>query len=274
MTGNDRRRTDGGDRRGLRVGGADRGLSDLVGFVLAFAVILASVGLVSTFGMDALEAARDDQQEANAERAFDVMAENFDEIEQNLAPSRTSEVDLHDGRLSVQNVTAFTLTVEHDGTRDFERTIHPKRIVLQPDLTTPDVVTFVNGATIRGRNGTQQGIVQNRPRMVCNGGQVVVSMVTLNTSEDRQLGSGTIRITGTERTTRLVYPVNRTGQNSSTNVSDDVRVSIDGGFERAWRKALIKSDGDWEAGPGDTVVCSDPDRVFVRETVIDVTFVR
>jgi hypothetical protein len=250
-------------------------VSDVVGYVLAFAVILASVGLVSTFGINALETVRENQQENNAEGAFDVMAENFDEIEQNLAPSRTAEVDLHDGRMSVQNVTEFAIRVEHDQTKDFVERVHPKRIVLQPDLTSQNIITYVNGATIRGQNGTQQGVIQNNPQMVCNGEQVVVSMVTLNTSEDRQLGGGTVRITGTEKDTRLIYPVNRTGQNSSTNVSDDFEIRINGGFERAWRKALVQSDEqNWERGTGDTIVCPDPKRVFVRETVITVTFVR
>ncbi|MFD1587470.1 hypothetical protein ACFR9U_10775 [Halorientalis brevis] len=252
----------------------ERGLSDLVGFVLAFFVILASVGFVSTFGVDVLEDVRNSQQENNAEQAFNVMAKNFDEIEQAQAPSRTAEIDLRDGDLSVRNTTKVTIEVTHDNTGSFETAVYPRQIRLQPNPTDSTVLLYENGATIRGTNRTSQGIVDNPPTMSCSEDQAIVSIVQLNTSTDRQLGSGTVRITGSENRTSLVYPVNRTGQNSSTNVTD-LHLSFESEFNTAWVSYLTKSSDDgWEKVSDTEVRCHDIERVFVRETEINVQFVR
>ncbi len=254
--------------------GDERALSDLVGFVLAFFVIIAGVGFVSTFGVDVLEDMRNTQQENNAEQAFHVMAKNFDEIEQAQAPSRTAEIDLRDGDLSVRNTTKITVEVTHDHTNSFVSTVYPQLIRFRPNPTDSTVLLYENGATIRGTKDTSQGIIDNRPTMSCSEEQAIVSIVRLNASTDRQLGAGTIRITGTETRTGLIYPVNRTGQNSSTNVTD-LRLSFDSDFDRAWVSHLARSgDDEWEKVSDTTVRCGDIDRVFVRETEIDVQFVR
>jgi len=251
----------------------ERAINELIGYVLAFAVIIAGVGLVSTLGVGVLEDIRNVQQENNAEQAFNVMAESFDEIERGEVPSRTAEIDLHDGRMTVKNTTAVEIRVTHDETSDFVTEVFPHSIELRPNSNDPTVLVYENGATIRGTNDTNQGVINNRPKISCSDTQAIVSVVRLNTSDNRQLGGGTVRITGTKKRTGLLYPVNRTGENSSRNVTD-LRLTIESGFDKAWISYLDRNDDAWEKESNNEVVCRDIDRVFVRETVINVRFVR
>jgi len=61
--------------RSLRDDG--HGLSDVLGYVLVFSLVVTSVLVVTVGGLSAVENARDAERAQNAERAFDVVATNF-----------------------------------------------------------------------------------------------------------------------------------------------------------------------------------------------------
>ncbi|MDZ7730673.1 MAG: hypothetical protein U5K37_06770 [Natrialbaceae archaeon] len=58
----------------------DRGVSELVGFTLSFGIIMASIALLYGFGYPGIIDYQEHEQLNNAERSFDAMAENFDDV--------------------------------------------------------------------------------------------------------------------------------------------------------------------------------------------------
>jgi hypothetical protein len=267
-----KRETTGIQTPSRTVAGSDRALSDLVGFILAFAVILSGVAIVSTIGTDILEDIKGNQQANNAQQAFGLMAENFDEIENGRAPTRTSEINLHSGRLRATNSSNFTVRIERPSDPDIVRTVFTEQIRLRPDPGSNSVVVYENGASIRGKNSTTTGIVENRPTLTCQNEAAIVSLVRIDAPTNRQLGEGTVRISGTRTNSGTLYPFNRTGDNSSTHVRN-ANLTVDSSFEDAWYKHLTV-DGNWTRYDDDTVSCQQVDRVYVRQTVINVSFVR
>ncbi len=77
----------------------DRGQTETLGFALIFALMISSVVITFTAGYAGLQDVRDIERTNNAERAFEVFADNIGDITQNSAPSRATEMKLSDARL-------------------------------------------------------------------------------------------------------------------------------------------------------------------------------
>lgn len=72
----------------------------MVGFVLVFSLVLTTIGIVYVGGLASLEDSREAEQINNAERAFDVLAENFQKQARDEAPNRATEIKLSEAQLS------------------------------------------------------------------------------------------------------------------------------------------------------------------------------
>lgn len=252
----------------------ERAVSDLIGFAGTFAVIMTAVILISTTGIGTLGELQSQEQRNNAERAFLILSDNLEAIENGNAPRRTSELDLHEGNLRA----AAGTEIDVETSTGVSETLTPRSLVFEQGDT---VIAYENGAVFR-RDGNGGGLMERPPGWVCTEDRAVISLVTLDVPEDYQLGAGIVQVRGEQTDTRLLYPLNRTGANSST---DAARVSVtfrNSPYERSWRNHFEKSPQHWDvssAGNTVTVTCDvttdgDDGAVFVRETVINVSFVR
>lgn len=68
----------------------DRGLSNTLGFILLFAVILVSIGAVSTFGLDTLQDARDGTVQQNADAAMENVGEQVTSLRRDNTTLRST----------------------------------------------------------------------------------------------------------------------------------------------------------------------------------------
>lgn len=118
-----------------------RGVSDLIGFVFVFSLIVSSVGIVSVVGLGGLQDTRDAARIDNTELAFDVLANNIEDIRRRSVPGRATEIRLGGGELTTGNETVVRVTVGGD-TRN--RTIEP--IVYEADDTR---IVYENTAVLR-----------------------------------------------------------------------------------------------------------------------------
>lgn len=140
--------TEGPARRGGRAsGGDDRGLSDVVAFVLTFTIIIASMALVSTAGIDQLTQLRDSEQLQTADRAMQAAAEEINHLEDG-DPFRILEFSLNDGDLWVNE---STISVEVDnGTDTVSYSIDVNSLEHRFDRSSGDVsVAYESGAVVR-----------------------------------------------------------------------------------------------------------------------------
>jgi len=146
-----------GDDRTLRID-ADRGASEVVSFVLAFALITTTAGVVFVTGIGGLQNARDAEQLQNAERAFDVVDDNLLDHHAAGAPTRATEIKLNDA------------TLELGGDRDVVVTVEVTNVGASPNASTritpivysptdsPDAIVYSNGAVLRSQ---QRGAAMN-----------------------------------------------------------------------------------------------------------------
>lgn len=130
-----------------------RGVSDVVGFVLAFSLVASTTGVVYAVGFVGLEAARDAERIDNAERAFEVLGENVADLYRGGAPSRKTEIKLADARLSLAETTTMNVSVEGDTDGEgnpihYEANLRP--IVFSADGTE---IVYEGGAIVRSTDG-------------------------------------------------------------------------------------------------------------------------
>ena len=125
----------------------DRGASEVVGYVIIFSIVIFSVLLLTASGTTTLEDIRDDEQAENAERAFDIVADNMAEIYERDSPSRATEIDVKRSQLFYGNYTTITLELLESGTvkESFEGQLRP--IVLRSSSST-DLI-YEGGAVFR-----------------------------------------------------------------------------------------------------------------------------
>jgi uncharacterized protein YbdZ (MbtH family) len=137
-------------------------------------------------------------------------------------------------------------------------------------------VAYENGAVFRS-DRSAGGVMKQRPELVCRDGErAIVSIVELDGPEQRQVGSGVVHVVGVRERTDLLFPVNRTGENSST-APTEVDVSVrNSPRESLWVDYFERPDSGWTMVDSDTARCrvGDDGGVYVRRTVVNVSFRR
>jgi hypothetical protein len=258
---------DGGERGSVV---DERAVSDVVGYVLVFALVTATIGTVFGVGIVGLEDRRDAERVANVERAFDVLDDNIRDIERYEDPSRATEVRLSGGTLSLSETTTVTLEYTNaSGDFEYER-VNVSTIAYDDDDA---AVVYEAGARIRADGSAST--MRSQPRFVAEDGRTVLPVVRpLPIGGSTSVGGdGTVQIT-TERagSRTLQYP---------DDVAPDptaIRIRIGSPYADAWEEYFEDSDAFTDvARPNDDEVVArivHDDRVFLRVIGVDVGFNR
>lgn len=233
---------------------ADRGVSETIGFVLIFALIVTTLGIVYTTGMAGLTDARDVERVNNAERAFDVLADNIETITQRNAPSRATEVKLADARLGVERTERIQVSVG-------DEEIDTASGTLVYDSGTGSEVVYGGGAVVRG---DQTGDVMVRhPSFVIDDDRMVLQLIELYGVETTAVSGDRTVLVRAERTGELHY--------SNAAVDEEVEISVKTEYTNAWEAYLESVGGSCDVD--ETVICSfEPDELYVTRIDISVRF--
>lgn len=284
---------------GWRPSASERGVSDVVGFVLIFALITSTVAIVYAFGFTGLEDAREEERVSNAERVFDILADNVDDLYHRGAPSRATEIKLADASLGYGSATSLTVEVTNaPSTPVYSTTLDP--VVYEPTDSRVRLV-YENGAVFRERRG-EGGVAIERPGSVFRTDgttrtAVIPFVQTRQTGSPGVGGSSTVRIrtesAGSEVLGALSTPSNATadpdGDDSDEadpdpdgDGSDEyaVRYTVETSPTRApvWERRLEERIPDsWRSDAcsvsGGTVTCTVAvERLYVTAARIDVSF--
>lgn len=243
--------------RSVRVDGLSggRAVSDTLGFVLIFGIIVSTTAVVYVGGFDALTGARDAQQFANTERAFDVLDSNVDDLAVRGAPSRTTTVLLSDGALGFGEPVTVNVTTADSGY--YEATVRP--LVYRAD--DGDRLVYSSGALFRQYGDS--AVLFDEPRLSSGDRTLVPLVVTRAASTE----------VSTDRTQRVLVRTSVTSRDvarftAATNLT--VTSPRAGAWERYLERELgANCDGPAEGRTGE-VECALGDDVYVQAVFVDV----
>ncbi|RXK49481.1 DUF7289 family protein [Halorientalis pallida] len=245
----------------------NRAVSDVIGFVIVFSLVAATVGIVSVTGIGILQDARDAEQVNNAERAFDVLADNMADIHQEGAPSRSTEIKLDSARLEVRAPVEINVTgVDPSGTNP---NVSYSAVPIVYEGRGDTAIVYEAGAVFR--DSPQGGIVSEKPPFRFADGEVIIPIIqTQQMGNATSVSGGTIRVRA-EQAVR--EPLAEFVQREAAY--DALIVNVTSPRYRLWKRYLEEdADATCTVTRPETVQCriDDPKRLAVTRTLINFEF--
>lgn len=167
----------------------ERAFTESLGFIFVFVAIVAMAAIVYTMGFADLQDTRDFEQANNAERAFEILATNMEDISERGAPSRATEVHLYDAQLYTAEPIEVNVTVAENGTPTNN---DPFSSSIEPIVYTSgdDTITYSNGAIFRESSGNE--VMVREPAFSISEERVLMPMIrTYTAGEEREARAGT-----------------------------------------------------------------------------------
>jgi hypothetical protein len=233
-------------------GVGDRGVSDVLAFVIVFSIIITSVALVYSTGFSSIDQIREGEQQTNAVRAFEALDLSFEDLIEGKATRRGSTISMGGGQLEYTDGPDVTVTV--DG---WSRTVEVGSLQYSLDETT---VAYENGGVFRDDDGNSVNI--EHAAMTCESDRAVVTLVVIDSPSNPIGADGNVEI-GMDRTsTELAY--------ADYDGSKDVELTFTSGstFDDGWDDHFAETD--WSGnGPYE---CTGVSTVIVRIVEITVTY--
>jgi len=243
-------------------GADDRSVSEVLGYIIIFGLVITSVGIVLVSGTGSLEDVRDFEQASNAERAFDVVGDNMAAIYERNAPSRSTEIDLGDSEIYYGDPITINVTVNGE---EFVRDIRP--VVLRVGDGTS--LVYEGGAMFREER--DDGVVLRGAPFLFTEDRVHAPIIQTTAPAVESAGSTTILLRG-KSTDRSVL-------HSETTFSETVNVTVESPRYELWAEYFIDEtgfeEGDCEVRDDEeSVECTiDPDLVYVTQQRIEVSLI-
>lgn len=243
----------------------ERGQSETLGFVFVFALITLSIGVVFTTGIAGLDDAREAEQVNNVERAFDVLADNIDDLDRHGVPSRATEVRVGGGVLRIGEPVTFTLnaTDSSDPDRNVTLSTDVRPIVYEADDGTE--IVYVNGALIRNEGNA---IVLTEPDWMVTDEHAVVPMIATYGSRSA-VGDGATVLVVTELRSQSVARQLTTDDSGTA----EVNITVESSRADAWESYFQQEGFEHVRGtPGDGNITYqfETDAIYAPQTSIEV----
>lgn len=270
-----------------RAGGrdGDRAVSDLIAFVLMFAIIITGVGLVSFGAFDNLSEFSDREQIESGERGLSAAAATIDDIHRQSDTRRSFSLALGGGSVYL-NESFVSLNLSSSDT--FNSTFHRQPINATEhrfDRSPEDVTVFYEGGGVFRSPGFG---ARYEPSLQCKDGTAIVSLVRLeaeNFAISRGGGSSVVLnprgLPGespvADLDDTLLFSAELVDQNrtyrtfDSTGASPNLVVNFTGSPDpEQWENYFEQSDG-WESLSSGEGVCKELDTVLVRVTTVELS---
>jgi hypothetical protein len=234
----------------------DRAVSDVLGYVLIFTLIVSSVAVVTVGGTASLGAVRDAERFSNAQRVFDVLDTNVEDHLEARTHSRATEIRLTDAGVDFGEPVELNVTVGNQGSNS--TTLDPL-VYHQSDRRR---IVYGAGAVLRHDRGATV-LVEEPPFRF--GNRTMLTFVDTRAQTGGVSGSGRVLLRS-EYVSQSVheYPA----------VSDPVVLNVTTRRPAAWQAYLEAETGQDCSIAGDTVSCTfNASWVAVRTVTVDLAVV-
>lgn len=240
----------------------DRAVTEVVGFILVFSIVLGTITFVYVGGLGGLQDTRDSERTANAERAFDVLANNFQDVARGNAPSRATEIKLAEAGLRVDDNGRFEINAS---SMDSSAVARPRPVVYSAGDRTQ--IVYESGAVIR--EDGDAAIMLRDPDFVFDDERTVVRYVEPRGGSASVSGSTTVLVRSERSHSRLLASESDPG---TVNLSFRTSPTRAGVWKSYFEGELAGMSPDChvtEDGSGDsaTVYCDfDTDHLMVARS--------
>jgi len=230
---------------------ADRGVSEVIAFVLVFGIIFGSVAILSMTGFQAMESYQENEQLQNAERAVGALADNYNDV------MRYGGIEERYGELALQGGTVVTgsdgtqlnITIDGEGIDEYDDFEDEFDGVADNGTVTlgefryehgSDEIAYDGGAVVRAseRDGETNSVLLEEPHLKYNAETktAVVSLVSVD-ADDRSFRSD-------ENIGFTMSVDERSSAVADIDESHNLTIELEGEprYEGAWTDALE----DWE----------------------------
>ena len=259
-----------GDSERTPLASDERGVSNVVGYVLIFSLVTITIGTVFAVGITGLENRQAAERAANVERAFDVFDDNVRDVQRYGDPSRATEIRLSGGALSLADPAVVEL---RNASGDIVgRSLDSRSLTYTSGDTT---IAYENGAWFRS-DGTG-AVMRSEPRFVAAGGRTTLPIGRLYPLGDETVEQeGAVQIV-VDRTSRpqLVETADASADDGPFDLW------IESPYADAWRRYFERTDGfsvntTMTDTANDTVVADldHSDAVFVADDAVNVRLLR
>lgn len=226
---------------------SDRAVSEVVSYVLVFALVVSAVGIVSVSGLSTLQETRNDEQMANAEKAFSVLADNLADVHRRDAPSRATEISLGEASLETgENVTMYVNVSETGSWENDSWTVRPLVYTGDEDRQ----LVYEAGAVFRTSEGG--GVRIQNPPFVVSEDRVLIPVVGLNRPDPQAVAGSTVLVRARQRqdSPTVAY-------SSTANDADSVTVGMRGTSQPGLWEEYLQGVGFTDCSvSGDDVECT------------------
>lgn len=248
----------------------DRGVSEVLGFVLVFALVTGTIGVVYATGITGLHDAQHAEKVNNVERAFDVLADGLEDIHRTGTPSRATEVKLAGGSLRTGEPVSFRIRAENSSDPMHNATF---RALVEPIIYEDDggsTLVYSGGAVIRSESAG--GVMLSGPPWVNRSDRSVVPLVETYGKSGGISGEGTVLIVGELATRSPGTPFEVEG-----GATAEVNVTVTSSRVEVWKRYFEEEgfkDIDSHPDHNNVTYQFETDSIYVPKTGVDVSFNR
>lgn len=247
---------------------SDRGVSEVLGFVLVFALVTGTIGIVFATGFSGLERSQHEEQVQNVERAFEVLADNTDDLAHSMSPSRATEITLAGGSLSLGEPVRVSIyaenTADSSDNASYSASIEPI-VYADGEGTT---VVYSSGAVIRAESGG--AVMLREPSWIIDDERSVLPLLNTGGSNGGIGGGGTVLVV-TERDARSLGTPIDGGAGGEVNVTVTVNSTRAAAWGRHFESAGF-SALDADPSDGEVEYRFQTETVYVPRNTVRVSF--
>jgi hypothetical protein len=205
----------------------DSGVSETIGYILVFAIVLTGIAGIVLFGVTMLNDAKDRNNFQNIEQGLNVVQSDMKRVALEKAPLKTTRMHVEGGTLAT-NITRATVQVEFDG-HTYSNTTGDITYYSNTGLKK---LSIENGGLWKTYGGQLDDLVISQPRVYSSpeNNEIVVNVVRINGTPSSFGGAGTVNLAMRYGGT-AVYTYDAAAPS-------DVKLTINTAYPNAWGRLM------------------------------------
>ncbi|THE62837.1 hypothetical protein D8Y22_20465 [Salinadaptatus halalkaliphilus] len=244
----------------------ERGVSEVLSFVLVFGIILSSVVVVGMVGFDSIQSYQQLEQQGNAERAMNAFADNANDIVRyDGVNRRAGDLTLREGVVDPGASGSEMNVSVHDGGDELWNSsgTYGDDIGAFTYESESGTIAYEGGAVFReATDGTS--VMRTDPMVTCRDDDIaMLSLVVINESEQSIQATDTVAFDIRENETKSTRTV--------FDDADTLTVSLNGddGHESGWE--MYFEHNGWDESSNEWS-CESVERVSVDIVEVDISY--